>query len=73
MYKFLEVAACFLFGIKTSLSTWNSNVFIRFFVENVGYLREAQHRIEILAMNEFDFPFPRFDTLPREGAIILGW
>ncbi len=35
------------------------------------YLREAQQKVEILAMNEFDSPFPRFDTLPREGAVIL--
>jgi hypothetical protein len=35
------------------------------------YLREAQHRVEMLAIIEFDSPFPRFDTLPREGVIIL--
>jgi uncharacterized RDD family membrane protein YckC len=35
------------------------------------YLGEAQHKNEILAVNEFDFPFPRFDILPREGVVIL--
>jgi hypothetical protein len=34
-------------------------------------LEEAQHRHEIQAMNEFDFPFPRFDIQPKEGAVIL--
>jgi hypothetical protein len=34
-------------------------------------LREVQRRDKILAINEFDFPFPRFDTLPKEGAIIF--
>jgi len=33
--------------------------------------REVQHRNEILTIDEFDFPFPRFDTLLREGAIIF--
>jgi hypothetical protein len=33
--------------------------------------REVQHRDEILTIDEFDFPFPRFDTLLREGIIIL--
>jgi hypothetical protein len=35
------------------------------------YLKEAYLRDEILVMNEFDFPFLRFDILPRERAIIL--
>jgi len=26
---------------------------------------------QILTINEFDFPFPRYDLLPREGVIIL--
>ncbi len=34
-------------------------------------LKEAQHRDEIQAMSEFDFPFLRFDILPKDGAIIL--
>ncbi len=34
-------------------------------------MEEAQHQKENLAMNEFDFPFPRFDVLPIVGAIIL--
>jgi hypothetical protein len=34
-------------------------------------LRHAQHRDEILAISEFAFPFPRFDILLKEGAIIL--
>jgi hypothetical protein len=34
-------------------------------------LREVQHKDEILAINEFDFAFPRFDILPKEGVIIL--
>jgi hypothetical protein len=33
--------------------------------------REVQRIDEILAINEFDFPFPRFNTLPKEGAVIL--
>jgi hypothetical protein len=35
------------------------------------YLRKVQHRDEILAMSEFDYPFPRFDTLLKEGDVIL--
>ncbi len=35
------------------------------------YLKEAYLRDEILVMSEFDFPFLRFDILPRERAIIL--
>ncbi len=35
------------------------------------YLGEAQHEEEILAVNEFDFPFPRFDILSRKGVVIL--
>jgi hypothetical protein len=27
--------------------------------------------MEILVINEFDFPFPKFDILPRYGAVIL--
>jgi hypothetical protein len=34
-------------------------------------LREVQLREEILANNEFDFPFLRFDTLPRERIVIF--
>jgi len=34
-------------------------------------LKEVQHRDKILAINEFNFPFPRFDILLKEGAIIL--
>lgn len=34
-------------------------------------LEEAQHRHEIQAMSEFDFPFLRFDIQPKEGTIIL--
>jgi hypothetical protein len=34
-------------------------------------LGEAQHRDEILARSEFDYPFPRFDILPKEGVVIL--
>ncbi len=34
-------------------------------------LRHAQHKDEILAINEFAFPFPRFDILPKEGVVIL--
>jgi hypothetical protein len=34
-------------------------------------LREAQCRDEILAISKFDFPFPRFDLMPREGAVIF--
>jgi hypothetical protein len=34
-------------------------------------LREAQHKDEILAISEFDFPFPRIDLLPSEGAFIF--
>jgi hypothetical protein len=34
-------------------------------------LREAQCRDEILAISEFDFPFPRFDLLPRERVVIF--
>jgi hypothetical protein len=35
------------------------------------YLGEAQHGEEILVVNAFDSPFPRFDVLPRKGVIIL--
>jgi hypothetical protein len=34
-------------------------------------LEATQHIKEILVINEFDFPFPKFDILPRYGAIIL--
>jgi len=34
-------------------------------------LEKAQHINEILVVNEFDFPFPRFDILPKHGADIL--
>jgi hypothetical protein len=34
-------------------------------------LKQAQYKDEILAISEFDFPFPHFDILPREGAVIL--
>jgi len=34
-------------------------------------LREVQHKDQILVINEFDFPFPKFDIMPKEGAIIL--
>ncbi len=34
-------------------------------------MKEAQHKDGILAINEFDFPFPKFDILPKEGTIIL--
>jgi hypothetical protein len=34
-------------------------------------LEEAQHRDEVLAISELDFPFSRFDILPIMGAIIL--
>ncbi len=34
-------------------------------------LGQGQHKDEILAISEFNFPFPRFDTLPREGVIML--
>jgi hypothetical protein len=33
-------------------------------------LEEAQHRDEIEAINEFTFPFPRFDIIPRVGVVI---
>lgn len=35
-------------------------------------LKHAQHRDEILAIDEFAFPFPCFDILPEEGSVILG-
>jgi hypothetical protein len=35
------------------------------------YLKEAYPRDEILVMSEFDFPFLRFDIVPRERTIIL--
>jgi hypothetical protein len=34
-------------------------------------LREVQRKDEILTIDEFDFPFFRFDILPREGVVIL--
>jgi hypothetical protein len=34
-------------------------------------LKKAQHTYEILAINEFDFPFPKFDIPLKEGVIIL--
>lgn len=33
-------------------------------------LEEAQHRDEIQAKCEFNFPFPRFDIIPRVGVVI---
>ncbi len=35
------------------------------------YLGEAQCEEEILAVSEFDSPFPRFDILPGKGVVIL--
>jgi hypothetical protein len=35
------------------------------------YLGKAQCGEEILAVTEFDSPFPRFDILPKKGVIIL--
>jgi hypothetical protein len=37
----------------------------------IKYLEEAKHKDEILVINEFDFPFPRFDILPKHGIDIL--
>lgn len=37
----------------------------------IEYLEEAQHIKEILVISEFDFPFPKFDILPRYGVVIL--
>ncbi len=37
----------------------------------IEYLEEAQHIKEILVRNEFYFLFPKFDTLPRCGFVIL--
>jgi len=34
-------------------------------------LKQDQYKDEILAISEFDFPFPRSNILPREGVIIL--
>ncbi len=34
-------------------------------------MEDAQHKDEVLVVSEFDFLFPRFDILPRVGAIIL--
>jgi hypothetical protein len=37
-----------------------------------GYqLQDAQHKDEILATNEFDYPFPKYHILLKEGTIIL--
>ncbi len=37
-----------------------------------GYqLQDAQHKNKILANNEFDSPFPKYDILLKEGIIIL--
>jgi hypothetical protein len=37
-----------------------------------GYqLQDAQHKNKILATNEFDSPFPKYDILLKEGTIIL--
>lgn len=33
-------------------------------------LKEAQHRNEIQAINKFNFPFFRFDIIPRIGIVI---
>lgn len=35
------------------------------------HLVETQTKEEILVINEFDFPYPRFHILPREGTITL--
>jgi hypothetical protein len=35
------------------------------------HLVETQTREKILAISEFDFPFPKFHILPKEGTIIL--
>jgi hypothetical protein len=34
-------------------------------------LKHVQHRDKILAINEFAFPFPHFDILPKEGVVNL--
>lgn len=34
-------------------------------------VEEARHQGENIVMNEFDFPFPRFNILPKVGALIL--
>jgi hypothetical protein len=39
--------------------------------ERKDQLRNVQHRDKILAINEFDSPFPKYDLLPREGVVIL--
>jgi hypothetical protein len=39
--------------------------------EKDGQLWNAQHRDEILAINEFYHPFPKYDLLPRKGVVVL--
>jgi hypothetical protein len=34
-------------------------------------LEEVQHRDYIMVISEFDFPFSKFDILPKMGTIIL--
>jgi hypothetical protein len=33
-------------------------------------LKEAHHRNEIQAISKFNFPFPRFDIIPKVGIVI---
>jgi hypothetical protein len=35
------------------------------------YLGKTQHKEEILVVNEFHFPFPRFDIMFRNKVVIL--
>ncbi len=39
--------------------------------ERKDQLRNVQHRDKILAINEFDSPFPRYDLLPTERTVIM--
>ncbi len=34
-------------------------------------LNVAQHKDEVLALSEFDFPFPKVDILSKVGVVIL--
>lgn len=39
--------------------------------EREDQLQNVQHKDKILAIDEFDSPFPRYNLLPWEGIIIL--
>ncbi len=39
--------------------------------ERENKLWNVQYMDKVLAMSEFDFPFPKYDLLPKERVVIL--